>query len=165
RGAQITDIVVLVVAADDGVMPQTVEALNHAKAAGVPVIVAINKVDLPQANPDRVKQQLSDLGLVPEDWGGDTVTIPVSARTQKGIKELLELILLVSDMQELRANPARPARGTIVEARVDRGRGPVATVLVEAGTLRIGDAGVAGSGYGRAPGWSRGRGVGGGGAG
>ena len=149
RGAQITDIVVLVVAADDGVMPQTVEALNHAKAAGVPVIVAINKVDLPQANPDRVKQQLSDLGLVPEDWGGDTVTIPVSARTQKGIKELLELILLVSDMQELRANPARPARGTIVEARLDRGRGPVATVLVQEGTLRIGDAVVAGSSYGR----------------
>ena len=149
RGAQVTDIAVLVVAADDGVMPQTVEALNHAKAAGVPVIVAINKVDLPQANPDRVKQQLSDLGLVPEDWGGDTVTLPVSARTQKGIKELLELILLVSDMQELRANPARPARGTIVEARLDRGRGPVATVLVQEGTLRIGDAVVAGSTYGR----------------
>src|SRR5881296_2974378 len=149
RGAQVTDIAVLVVAADDGVMPQTVEAINHAKAAGVPVIVAINKVDLPQANPDRVKQQLSDLGLVPEDWGGDTVTLPVSARTQKGIKELLELILLVSDMQELRANPARPARGTIVEARLDRGRGPVATVLVQEGTLRIGDAVVAGSSYGR----------------
>src|SRR2546430_10125182 len=132
-------------------MPQTVEALNHAKAAGVPVIVAINKVDLPQANPDRVKQQLSDLGLVPEDWGGDTVTIPVSARTQKGIKELLELILLVSDMQELRANPARPARGTIVEARLDRGRGPVATVLVQGGTLRIGDAAVACSTFGRVP--------------
>src|SRR2546430_3380986 len=130
-------------------MPQTVEALNHAKAAGVPVIVAINKVDLPQANPDRVKQQLSDLGLVPEDWGGDTVTLPVSARTQKGIKELLELILLVSDMQELRANPARPGRGTIVEARLDPGRGPVATVLVQEGTLRIGDAVVAGSPYGR----------------
>src|SRR5437667_44059 len=149
RGAQVTDIAVLVVAADDGVMPQTVEALNHAKAAGVPVIVAINKVDLPQANPDRVKQQLSDLGLVPEDWGGDTVTLPVSARTQKGIKELLELILLVSDMQELRANPARPARGTIVEARLDRGRGPVATVLVQEGTLRMGGAVVAGSSYGR----------------
>src|SRR5216117_2722078 len=149
RGAQITDIVVLVVAADDGVMPQTVEALNHAKAADVPIVVAVNKIDKPDANPDRVKQQLSDLGLVPEDWGGDTVTIPVSARTQKGIKELLELILLVSDMQELRANPARPARGTIVEARLDRGRGPVATVLVQEGTLHPGDAFVCGTEYGR----------------
>src|SRR2546425_2107392 len=149
RGAQVTDIAVLVVAADDGVMPQTVEAINHAKAAGVPIIAAINKVDLPQANPDRVKQQLSDLGLVPEDWGGDTVTVPVSARTRQGIKELLELILLVSDLQELRANPARAARGTILEAKLDRGRGPVATVLVQEGTLRVGDAVVAGSTYGR----------------
>src|SRR5438445_786362 len=149
RGAQVTDIAVLVVAADDGVMPQTVEAINHAKAAGVPIIAAINKVDLPQANPDRVKQQLSDLGLVPEDWGGDTVTVPVSARTRQGIKELLELILLVSDLQELRANPARAARGTILEAKLDRGRGPVATVLVQEGTLRVGDAIVAGSTYGR----------------
>lgn len=149
RGAQVTDIAVLVVAADDGVMPQTIEALNHAKAAGVPIVVAINKVDLPQANPDRVKQQLSDLGLVPEDWGGDTVTVPVSARTRQGIKELLELILLVSDLQEHRANPNRPARGTILEARLDRGRGPVATVLVQEGTLRVGDAVVAGSTSGR----------------
>jgi len=149
RGAQVTDIAVLVVAADDGVMPQTVEAINHAKAAGVPIIAAINKVDLPQANPDRVKQQLSDLGLVPEDWGGDTVTVPVSARTRQGIKELLELILLVSDLQELRANPARAARGTILEAKLDRGRGPVATVLVQEGTLRVGDAVVAGSTHGR----------------
>jgi translation initiation factor IF-2 len=149
RGAQVTDIAVLVVAADDGVMPQTIEALNHAKAAGVPVVVAINKVDLPQANPDRVKQQLSDLGLVPEDWGGDTVTVPVSARTRKGIKELLEMILLVTDLQEHRANPNRPARGTILEARLDRGRGPVATVLVQEGTLRVGDAVVAGSTSGR----------------
>src|SRR3989449_2616036 len=149
RGAQVTDIAVLVVAADDGVMPQTVEAINHAKAAGVPIIAAINKVDLPQANPDRVKQQLSDLGLVPEDWGGDTVTVPVSARTRQGIKELLELILLVSDLQELRANPARAARGTILEAKLDRGRGPVATVLVQEGPLRVGDAVVAGSTYGR----------------
>ncbi len=149
RGAQITDIAVLVVAADDGVMPQTVEALNHAKAAGVPVVVAINKVDLPQANPDRVKQQLSDLGLVPEDWGGETVTLAVSARTRQGIKELLELILLVSEMQELRADPNRPARGTIIEARLDRGRGPVATVLVQEGTLRVGDAVVAGAIAGR----------------
>src|SRR5712692_3981306 len=149
RGAQVTDIAVLVVAADDGVMPQTIEALNHAKAAGVPILVAINKVDLPQSNPDRVKQQLSDLGLVPEDWGGDTVTVPVSARTRKGIKELLEMILLVSDLQEHRANPNRPARGTILEARLDRGRGPVATVLVQEGTLRVGDAVVAGSTSGR----------------
>ncbi len=149
RGAQVTDIAVLVVAADDGVMPQTIEALNHAKAAGVPIVVAINKVDLPQANPDRVKQQLSDLGLVPEDWGGDTVTVPVSARTRQGIKELLEMILLVTDLQEHRANPNRPARGTILEARLDRGRGPVATVLVQEGTLRVGDAVVAGSTSGR----------------
>lgn len=149
RGAQVTDLAVLVVAADDGVMPQTVEALNHAKAAGVPVVVAINKVDLPQANPDRVKQQLSDLGLVPEDWGGDTVTVPVSARSRQGIKELLEMILLVSDLHEHRANPKRPARGTILETRLDRGRGPVATVLVQDGTLRIGDAVVAGAASGR----------------
>jgi translation initiation factor IF-2 len=149
RGAQITDIVVLVVAADDGVMPQTIEALNHAKAAGVPVIVAINKVDLPQSNPDRVKQQLSELGLVPEDWGGQTVTVPVSARTRQGIKELLELIVLVADLQELRANADRPARGTIIEAKLDRGRGTVATVLVHEGTLRVGDAVVAGSASGR----------------
>jgi translation initiation factor IF-2 len=149
RGAQVTDIAVLVVAADDGVMPQTIEALNHAKAAAVPIVVAINKVDLPQANPDRVKQQLSDLGLVPEDWGGDTVTLPVSARTRQGIKELLEMILLVTDLQEHRANPNRPARGTILEARLDRGRGPVATVLVQEGTLRVGDAVVAGSTSGR----------------
>jgi len=149
RGAQITDVAVLVVAADDGVMPQTIEALNHAKAAGVPIVVAINKIDLPQANPDRVKQQLSDMGLVPEDWGGETVTVPVSARTRQGIQELLEMILLVSDLQELRANPARPARGTIIEAKLDRGRGPVATVLVQEGTLRVGDAVVAGSVAGR----------------
>lgn len=149
RGAQVTDIAILLVAADDGVMPQTVEALNHAKAAGVPVIVAINKVDLPQANPDRVKQQLSELGLVPEDWGGDTVTVPVSARTKQGVKELLEMILLVADLQELRVDSDRPARGTIVEAELDRGRGPVATVLVQEGTLKVGDAIVAGEAYGR----------------
>jgi translation initiation factor IF-2 len=149
RGAQVTDIAVLVVAADDGVMPQTVEALNHAKAAGVPIIVAINKIDLPQANPDRVKQQLSELGLVPEDWGGETVTVPVSARSKQGVKELLEMILLVSELQESRANPKRPARGTILEARLDRGRGPVATVLVQEGTLRVGDVVVAGASSGR----------------
>jgi translation initiation factor IF-2 len=149
RGAQVTDITVLVVAADDGVMPQTIEAINHAKAAGVSIIVAINKVDLPQANADRVKQQLAELGLMAEDWGGETVTIPVSARTGQGVKELLELILLVSELQELRANPARLARGTIIEAKLDKGRGPVATVLVQEGTLHVGDAIVAGHTYGR----------------
>jgi len=149
RGAQVTDIAVLVVAADDGVMPQTIEAMNHARAAKVPIIVAINKTDLPQANVDRVKQQLSDQGLVPEDWGGDTVTVPVSARTRQGLKELLEMILLVADLQELRANPKRAARGTVLEASLDKGRGPVATVLVQEGTLRSGDAIVAGEAYGR----------------
>jgi len=149
RGAQVTDIAVLVVAADDGVMPQTIEAINHARAAKVPIVVAINKVDLAQGNPDRVKQQLSDQGLVPEDWGGDTVTVPVSARTKQGVKELLEMILLVADLQDLRANPDRPARGTILEAKLDKGRGPVATVLVQEGTLRTGDAVVTGESYGR----------------
>ena len=149
RGAQVTDIAVLVVAADDGVMPQTLEAINHARAAKVPIIVAINKVDLPQANPDRVKQQLADQGLMPEDWGGETVTVPVSARTKQGVKELLEMVLLVADLQELRANPDRPARGTILEANLDKGRGPVATVLVQEGTLRTGDAVVTGESYGR----------------
>ncbi len=149
RGAQVTDIAVLVVAADDGVMPQTTEAYKHAKAAGVPIIVAINKIDLPQANPDKVKQQLVELGLTPEDWGGDTVTVPVSARTKQGVKELLEMILLVSDLHELRANPTRPARGTVLEAQLDRGRGPVATILVQEGTLRVGDAIVVGEVSGR----------------
>ncbi|HEY3249176.1 MAG TPA: translation initiation factor IF-2 [bacterium] len=149
RGAQVTDIAVLVVAADDGVMPQTIEAINHAKAAGVPIIVAINKVDLPQANPDRVKQQLSELGLTPEDWGGETVTVPVSARSKQGLPELLEMILLVAEIHELRADVSRPARGTVVEAQLDRGRGPVATVLVQEGTLRVGEAVVAGEAYGR----------------
>jgi len=149
RGARVTDIAVLVVAADDGVMPQTVEAVDHARAAGVPIIVALNKTDLPQANPDRVKQQLSDLGLVPEEWGGETVTVPVSARQRQGLKELLEMVLLVADLGELRANPERPARGTILEARMDRGRGPVATVLVQEGTLRVGDAVLAGETLGR----------------
>ena len=149
RGAQVTDIAVLVVAADDGVMPQTLEAINHARAAKVPIIVAINKVDLAGANPDRVKQQLSDQGLMAEDWGGDTVTVPVSARTKQGVKELLEMILLVADLQELRASPDRPARGTVLEAKLDKGRGPVATVLVQEGTLRAGDAVVTGESYGR----------------
>jgi len=149
RGAQVTDIAVLVVAADDGVMPQTIEAMNHAKAAGVPIIVTINKVDLPQANPDRVKQGLSDLGLVPEDWGGDTVMVPVSARQRTGLDHLLEMILLVADLQELRADVDRPARGTIIESRLDRGRGPVATVLIQEGRLEVGDAIVAGESHGR----------------
>jgi translation initiation factor IF-2 len=149
RGAQVTDIAVLVVAADDGVMPQTLEAINHARAAKVPIIAAINKVDLPQANPDRVKQQLADQGLMPEDWGGETVTVPVSARTRQGLKELLEMILLVADLQELRANPDRPARGTILETKLDKGRGPVATVLIQEGTLHAGDAVVTGESYGR----------------
>jgi translation initiation factor IF-2 len=149
RGAQVTDIAILVVAADDGVMPQTVEAINHARAAGVPIIVAINKTDLPQANPDRVKQQLAELGLTAEDWGGDTVTVPVSARAKQGLHELLEMILLVAELHELKADPARPARGTVIEAQLDRGRGPVATVLVQEGTLRVGDAVVAGEAFGR----------------
>ena len=149
RGAQVTDIAVLVVAADDGVMPQTVEAINHAKAAGVPIVVAINKMDLPQANLDRVKQGLSDLGLVPEEWGGETITVPVSARQRTGLDHLIEMILLVADLQDLKAEVDRPARGTIIEARLDRGRGPVATVLVQEGRLKIGDSVVAGETYGR----------------
>jgi translation initiation factor IF-2 len=149
RGAQVTDIAVLVVAADDGVMPQTIEAINHAKAARVPIIVAINKVDLPQTNPDRVKQQLADLGLVPEEWGGDTITVPVSARQATGLDTLLEMILLVAELRDLRATPERPAKATVIEARLEKGRGPVATVLVQDGTLRVGDAVVVGETYGR----------------
>jgi translation initiation factor IF-2 len=149
RGAQVTDIAILVVAADDGVMPQTVEAINHAKAARVPIIVAINKIDLPQVNLDRVKQHLSDLGLVPEDWGGDTITVPVSARQGTGLDTLLEMILLVAELRDLRATPEKPARGTVIEARLDKGRGPVATVLVQDGTLHVGDAVVVGETYGR----------------
>jgi translation initiation factor IF-2 len=149
RGAQVTDIAVLVVAADDGVMPQTIEAINHAKAARVPIIVAINKIDLPQVNPDRVKQQLADHGLVPEEWGGDTITVPVSARQGTGLDSLLEMILLVAELRDLRATPERPARATVIEARLDKGRGPVATVLVQDGTLRVGDAVVVGETFGR----------------
>jgi translation initiation factor IF-2 len=149
RGAQVTDIAVLVVAADDGVMPQTIEAINHAKAAGVPIVVAINKIDLAQANPDRVKQSLSELGLVPEDWGGDTIMVPVSARQRTGIDHLLEMLVLVADLQELKAETDRPARGTIIEARLDRGRGPVATVLIQEGTLNVGDGVVTGETFGR----------------
>ncbi len=149
RGAQVTDIAILVVAADDGVMPQTREAVSHAQAAGVPIIVAINKMDRPDANPDRIKQGLSELGLVPEDWGGDTVFVNISALRKEGIDDLLEMILLVADLRELKANPDRLARGTIVEARLDKGRGPVATVLVRNGTLQVGEAIVAGSVSGR----------------
>jgi translation initiation factor IF-2 len=149
RGAKVTDIVVLVVAADEGVMPQTVEALNHAKAAGVPVIVAINKIDRPEANVDRVKQQLTEQGLIPEDYGGDTITVPVSARTNEGIERLLEMILLQADVMDLKANPDRAARGAVVESQIDRGRGPVATILIQEGTLHVGDAFVCGTSYGR----------------
>ena len=149
RGAQITDIAVLVVAADDGVMPQTVEAINHAKAAGVEVIVAINKMDKPSANPERVKQELVEYGLIAEDWGGETICVPVSAATKNGIDTLLEMIILTAEMKELKANPNKPARGAIIEAQLDKGRGPVATVLVQEGTLNIGDPIVAGSSFGR----------------
>ena len=149
RGAKVTDIVVLVVAADDGVMPQTVEAINHARAAEVPIIVAVNKIDKPDADLERVKRGLSEHGLVSEDWGGDTVFAPVSAKTQEGIPHLLEMLLLQADILELRANPDKLARGTIVEAKLDRGRGPVATVLVQEGTLRVGDAFVCGVFHGK----------------
>ncbi len=149
RGAQVTDIAVLVVAADDGVMPQTIEAINHAKAAGVEIIVAINKIDKPGANPDRVKQELVEYGLVSEDWGGDTICVPVSAVSKEGIDNLLEMIILVSEMKELKANPNKRARGNIIEAQLDKGRGAVATVLVQSGTLSVGDPIVAGSTYGR----------------
>ncbi len=149
RGAKVTDIVILVVAADDGVMPQTVEAINHAKAAGVPIVVAINKIDLPDANPERVKQALTEYGLVPEEWGGDTIFVEVSAKKGIGIKDLLEYILLQAEMLELKANPNKPAKGTIIESKLERGRGPVATVLVQEGTLRVGDVCVAGVHAGR----------------
>ena len=149
RGAMATDIAVLVVAADDGIMPQTIEAINHAKAAGVQIIVAINKMDKEGANPDRIKQQLTEYSLVPEEWGGDTICVPVSAKTQMGIDSLLESILLVAEMAELRANPNRAAKGVVIEARLDKGRGPIATLLVQNGTLRPGDIIVAGTAVGR----------------
>ena len=149
RGAQATDIAILVVAADDGVMPQTIEAINHAKAAGVQTIVAINKMDKVGADPERIKQQLTEYGLVTEEWGGDTIMVPVSAVTGQGVDQLLEMILLVAEVQDYRANPNRKARGIIIEARLDKGRGPVATVLVKTGTLRVGDTIVAGTAYGR----------------
>ncbi|WP_461200469.1 translation initiation factor IF-2 [Anoxybacillus sp. TBDG-1] len=149
RGAQVTDIVILVVAADDGVMPQTVEAINHAKAAKVPIIVAVNKIDKPTANPDRVMQELMEYELVPEEWGGDTIYCKLSALTGEGIDNLLEMILLVSEMEELKANPNRRATGTVIEAKLDKGRGPVATLLVQSGTLHVGDPIVVGYTYGR----------------
>ena len=149
RGAQVTDIAILVVAADDGIMPQTVEAINHAKAAGVSVIVAINKMDKVGANPEQVKQQLTEYELVPEEWGGDTPCIPVSAKTKEGLDDLLEMVALVAEMKELKANPDRAAKGTVIEARLDKGRGPIATVLVQNGTLHKGDIIIAGSTVGR----------------
>ncbi len=149
RGAMVTDIAILVVAADDGIMPQTVESINHAKAAGVSIIVAINKMDKPGANPDRIKQQLTEYGLVAEEWGGETIICPISAKTGMGIDNLLEMVVLTAEMKELRANPNRQARGTVIEAKLDKGRGPVATVLVQNGTLRQGDIMIAGTAVGR----------------
>ena len=149
RGAQVTDIAILVVAADDGIMPQTIEAINHAKAAEVDIIVAINKMDKPEANPDRVKQQLTEHGLVPEEWGGDVICVPVSAKAGTGIDTLLETVQLVADVKELKANPNRLAKGTVIEAKLDKGRGPVATILVQNGTLKTGDVVIAGTCVGR----------------
>ncbi|MCL6626466.1 MAG: translation initiation factor IF-2 [Alicyclobacillus shizuokensis] len=149
RGAQVTDVTILVVAADDGVMPQTVEAINHAKAANVPILVAVNKIDKPGANPDRVKQELTQYELVPEEWGGDTIFVEISALKQEGLDTLLEMVLLVADIQELKANPEARPRGTVIEAKLDKGRGPVATVLVQNGTLKVGQIVVAGTTYGR----------------
>ena len=149
RGAQATDIAVLVVAADDGIMPQTVEAINHAKAAKVSIIVAINKMDKPGANPEIIKQQLTEYDLVPEEWGGDTICVPVSAKTGENIDQLLETILLVAEVKELKANPNRAARGVVIEARLDKGKGPIATFLVQNGTLNVGDVVVAGKTVGR----------------
>lgn len=149
RGAQITDIVILVVAADDGIMPQTTEAINHCKAAKVPMIVAINKMDRPGANVDKVKQELTEYGLVAEDWGGDTICVPVSAHTKEGIDTLLEMVLITAEMLELKANPSRSAKGTVIEAKLDKGRGPLATLLIQNGTLNTGDSIIVGSTYGR----------------
>ena len=149
RGAQATDVAILVVAADDGVMPQTTEAVDHAKAAGVPIVVAINKMDRPDADPDRVKRQLSEQGLLPEDWGGDTIMVPVSAKSAEGIDNLLENLLVVTEVQELKANPDRPASGVVVEAQLDKSKGPLATVLVQQGTLKVGDNIVVGDTWGR----------------
>src|SRR5207302_1134316 len=149
RGAKVTDIVVLVVAADDGVMPQTQEAIDHAKAAGVPIIVAINKIDKPEAQVERVKRQLSERGLMPEEWGGDTVMVEVSAKQKKNLNKLLEMILLVADLRELKSNPKAPAAGTVLESRVDKGRGAVATIMVQTVTLHTGDVLICGAVYGK----------------
>jgi len=149
RGAKVTDIVVLVIGADDGVMPQTLEAIDHAKAAGVPIVVALNKIDKPESQPERVKRQLADHGLMPEEWGGDTVVVEVSAKTHQNLDRLIEMILLVADLRELKANPKAPATGTVLESRVDKGRGPVATVLVQNGTLHTGDVFICGAVYGK----------------
>ena len=149
RGARVTDIAIVVVAADDGVMPQTLEAIHHARAAKVPIIIALNKIDKPDANPERVKNELSEAGVIVEEYGGDTPLVPVSAKTRIGLDELMEMILLVADLQELKANPKRPAIGTIVEAELDKGRGPVATAIIQTGTLRVGDVIVVGGTYGK----------------
>lgn len=149
RGAEVTDITILVVAADDGVMPQTVEAISHAKAADVPIIVAVNKIDKPEANPDKIKQSLTEYGLVPEEWGGDTIFVNVSAKNRTGLDDLVEMILLVAEVQELKANPDKRARGTIIEAELDKGRGPVVRVLIQHGTLKVGNAFIAGVCFGR----------------
>ena len=149
RGAKVTDIAVVVVAADDGVMPQTLEAIDHARAAKVPIVIALNKIDKPDANPDRVKNELAEADVVIEEYGGDVPLVPVSAKTGTGLDDLLEVTLLVADLQDLKANPKRSAVGTIVEAQLDKGRGPVATALVQTGTLRVGDIIVVGSTFGR----------------
>ena len=149
RGAKSTDIAILVVAADDGIMPQTIESINHAKAAEVPIIVAINKMDKPTANPDKIKEQLTKYDLIPEEWGGDTVIVPISAKTGMGLEELLEMVILTAEVQELKANPNRPAKGTVIEARLDKTRGPIATLLVQNGTLKQGDIVIAGTSVGR----------------
>ena len=149
RGAMVTDIAILVVAADDGIMPQTIESINHAKAAGIPLVVAINKMDVHGANPDRIKQQLTEYGLVPEEWGGETIVCPISAKTGEGVDNLLENLVLLAEIQELKANPNRAARGTVIEARMDKGRGPIMTVLVQNGTLHQGDIIIAGTAVGR----------------
>lgn len=149
RGAQVTDITIIVVAADDGVMPQTVEAINHAKAANVPIIVAVNKIDKPGANPDKIKQELTEYQLVPEEWGGDTIFVNISAKQKQNLEQLLEMILLVSEVQELKANPDKRARGTVIEAELDKGKGPVVRVLIQHGTLRVGDSFIAGVCFGR----------------
>ena len=149
RGAMVTDIAILVVAADDGIMPQTIESINHAKAAGIPLVVAINKMDTVGANPERIKQQLTEYDIVPEEWGGDTIVCPISAKTSEGIDNLLENLVILAEVQELKANPNRAAKGAVIEARLDKGRGPIMTVLVQNGTLKLGDIIIAGTAVGR----------------